>query len=364
MLKKISDFKLGFCDFLKGRQQNSILHSSVAFVHWKMLKMLSWIILCGALRFLHSKKVEICASELTSSAKLAQYTPTLEQSLAAAFNSGGGIFSEAFTQLSSQYYHLVPYETVFNYKLPFALWFMDSGFQIDVSALPSDAKISLLQEDTRSALNPFCWMGVSFMCTCAIDNPSQSVLQLFDGIAPCRSKVSYSSHTKPRRNSPLNIPIDPTRHSCIQIETESQLDGLWQVVSFNLTVPDALEYISKRNLGRLIPHPIVANLLQTILSHMPFYLCNLLLGLFTALWAVDLADYGAIRLVLQAMLGVLMALVVLGFLAHRVIDQMMNRSQLYSTRLVDWTVGAAFISMSLGYNKILAVLRDLLFDFW
>lgn len=327
-------------------------------------KMLCWIVIFAALPCLQSKKVEICASELMSGAKLEQYTPTLEQSLAAAFNSGGGIFSEAFTQLSSQYYHLVPYETVFNYKLPFALWFMDSGFQIDVSALPKDTKISLLQEDTRSALNPFCWMGVSFMCTCAIEDPSQSVLQLFDGIAPCRSKVSFSSHYKSRKRTPLIVPIDPTRHSCIQIETESDLDGLWQVVSFNLTIPDALEYISKRNFERLVPHPAVANVLQTIVSHMPFYLCNLLLGVYTALWAVDLADYGAVRLVLQAMLGVLIAMVILGFFAHRVIDQMLSRSHLYSTHLVDWTVGAAFISMSLGYSKILAVLRDLLFDFW
>jgi hypothetical protein len=132
--------------------------------------------------------------------------------------------------------------------------------------------------------------------------------------APCTSRDMASGLCE--------IYTDPARRSCLLIE-HNKVDTIWkeveESVGFNMSIPKlklllptgwvkrySFEYerIGKEHVAK-------------VLDHIPFYLFNLLVGLFIMYFSRDLAEDGIFQAIIQGMIGIFFGLFMLMFVCQK-----------------------------------------------
>lgn len=284
--------------------------------------------------------------------------------------SAGGKESQAlFQEFLMQYEDQIPGFLLTG--IPLAHWFSDGLYTFhltqDRRLQGKIVEINLLQQDSQwSLINiPFCLMQWSSWCSCAAEDASDLAKLHFENTAPCKTRLS---------NTVTEIYVDPSRPSCIQLIVEnSASDELYRqtdrpVVAFSVQVPTAHSSLAHILLTRLLPDfPEVVNGVLFFLSHLPLYLISGLLGIYLTYHASDIAEEKAYQLVLQIVLGLGTALVLLGFLAHRILNTLLARHapSFYSPKLIDSLFGLFVGSISFQYRHFLfGQAVQLLLQFW
>lgn len=286
--------------------------------------------------------------------------------------------------------------------LPFHNWFADGVYSIitpDVREDPRGAeffalitKISIIQSSCAK-YDYFCsWLmpyvsWVPSRCHCS--RSSRWTQLAGEDSHICKCDLNCAKTTVSQAQGLCQAYVDPNRPSCVVIEHQpfpppaidhehhndpesataastpiNATAELSRFIHYHSSFPTLVEYLPTKLKSTATPKDKILRLVVLGCSYVPFYLFNLVLGLGILSQAEDIAENKYYLIVIEAIVGMMLALFLLLFLFHHYIDKFVSRNGNDSWRFLDGVLGASFLSISVWNIRLVPIIRDKLFDFW
>jgi hypothetical protein len=288
-------------------------------------------------------------------------------------------------KLTTKLLELVPLSSeVWKYQIPLLSWMSDLVYVVTfpISETISYKELYILQEN-HSKFNFLCnqfgnYQVLNYFCSCPynqqlVKSPKFSNFQSlssfpFDDSWCIRKAYCYKSD---KRANDCTVHVDPFRKSCLYIDDEKsnkqvsidyfrdypKLTRLLPA-NWNSTNPEVEGFFSEGTQDEM------SEFFYQLLDKIPFYPFLFILGFFMIINAEEIAETTACQLIFESFIGISFALVVLFFLAQQVLSKILNRYNDSFMRFIHFPIIFSTFSF-IWYNpSSLAILRDLVFEFW